>query len=228
MFSPTLRAQRNTDCNRTSRIWVLYEEEVQNMEMDQNLVFNVANTDSHSSDEIYHTPEEDPTPPSTQSVGEPTPPPAQGSSSWWQTAISMFSPHPPLSHTSTHHNSSAHQTPTLFDQHSLNDQPTAVHADTSNPLSFLPLFPPPSQHVNLNTNPAPQPHIPTHQQPLFDQSLNLHANTSNPLHFYHFPLLQNQPQTLQTKLDCHTSSYLLRSLRFFEFQPLNSWEMISW
>ncbi|KAI8526788.1 hypothetical protein RHMOL_Rhmol12G0023700 [Rhododendron molle] len=56
MFSPSLRALRNTDCNRTSRIWVLYEEEVQNMEMDQNLVFNVDNSDSHSSTELYHTP----------------------------------------------------------------------------------------------------------------------------------------------------------------------------
>ncbi|KAI8551091.1 hypothetical protein RHMOL_Rhmol06G0157900 [Rhododendron molle] len=156
MFSPALRALRNTDCNRTSRIWVLYEEEVQNMEMDQNLVFNVTSTDSHSSDEIYHTPEGDPTPPPVQSMEEPTPPPVQGSFSWWQSAISMFSPHPPPSHNSTHYNSSAHQTPTLFDQHSPYDQPTTVHADISNSLSFLPLSPPPSQHTNHHTNPAPQ------------------------------------------------------------------------
>lgn len=57
MFTSSLRAFRNTDCSRTTRIWVLYEEEVQNMETDQNLIFNVDISDSLSTDDVFHTPD---------------------------------------------------------------------------------------------------------------------------------------------------------------------------
>lgn len=149
MFSPSLRALRNTYCNRTSRIWVLYEDEVQNMEMDQNLVFNVDISNSHSSGEIYHTPEGDPSPPPIQPVGDPVPPPVHGTSSWWQSAIAMFSPpfpsptNPSQSHNISHNTTPAQPTPNHFDHQPHFGQPTTLHATTTNPLHFY-LYPLPS------------------------------------------------------------------------------------
>ncbi|KAI8537046.1 hypothetical protein RHMOL_Rhmol10G0304300 [Rhododendron molle] len=153
MFSPTLRALRNTDCNRTSRIWVLYEEEVQNMEMDQNLVFNVDITDSHSSGEIYHTPEGDPSPP-IQPLGNPAPAPVPSSSSWWQSAISMFSP--PI-----HNTSPAHTTPNLFDTQPHFSQPPTLHATTTNTPSPLPLSSsiPPAEAAPITVNQPSPPFV---------------------------------------------------------------------
>lgn len=58
MFTSSLRAFRNTDCNRTTRIWVLYEDEVQEMEMDQTLIFDVGISDNHSDADSFHTPDE--------------------------------------------------------------------------------------------------------------------------------------------------------------------------
>ncbi|KAI8528007.1 hypothetical protein RHMOL_Rhmol12G0118200 [Rhododendron molle] len=97
MFTPSLRAFRNTDCNRTTRIWVLYEEEVQNMEMDQNLIFNVDVSDSHSTDDVFHTPDEGSSPmvepiPHPTPVKEGDPPPAQGSSFFGNLVHSFLSP----------------------------------------------------------------------------------------------------------------------------------------
>ncbi|KAG5566021.1 hypothetical protein RHGRI_001819 [Rhododendron griersonianum] len=97
MFTSSLRAFRNTDCNRTTRIWVLYEEEVQNMETDQNLIFNVDISDSLSTDDVFHTPDEgsspliDPNPHPTP-VEEVDPPPAQRPSIWGNIVHSIFSP----------------------------------------------------------------------------------------------------------------------------------------
>ncbi|KAI8531227.1 hypothetical protein RHMOL_Rhmol11G0120800 [Rhododendron molle] len=185
MFSPSLRAQRNTDCNRTSRIWVLYEEEVQNMEMDHNLVFNVDSTDSHSSGEIYHTPEGDPSPP-VQPMGEPTTPPVQNSSSWWQSAISMFSPPFPNPNNTAPSNNTSHntnplpQTPPLFVQQPHNDQTITLHAPASNPPPLPPLPPLPSHHNSPNSNPAHPTPILSDQQSHSDQHVSIHAHTSNP------------------------------------------------
>lgn len=97
MFTSSLRAFRNTDCNRTTRIWVLYEEEVQNMETDQNLIFNVDISDSLSTDDVFHTPDGgsspliDPNPHPTP-VEEVDPPPAQRPSIWGNIVHSIFSP----------------------------------------------------------------------------------------------------------------------------------------
>lgn len=97
MFSSSLRAFRNTDCNRTTRIWVLYEEEVQNMEMDPNLIFNVDISDSLSTDDVFHTldggssPLVDPIPHPTP-VEEGDHPPAQGTSFWGNIVHSILSP----------------------------------------------------------------------------------------------------------------------------------------
>ncbi|KAI8573802.1 hypothetical protein RHMOL_Rhmol01G0303800 [Rhododendron molle] len=160
MFSPSLRALRNTDCNRTSRIWVLYEEEVQNMEMDQNLVFNVDISDSASSGEIFHTPEEDPfSPPAhnPQPSGEPVSTSAQ-SSSWWQAAISMFSPPfpnaTPLPQQSTINLTTTppQQTPSLFDQQLNYSHPPIQHAPTPPLPPLLPPTPPISLTEAVPTN----------------------------------------------------------------------------
>ncbi|KAG5549113.1 hypothetical protein RHGRI_014476 [Rhododendron griersonianum] len=167
MFSPSLRALRNTDCNRTSRIWVLYEDEVQNMEMDENLVFNVDITDSHSSDEIHHTPEGETSLPPVQPVGDPVPPPVQGSSSWWQSAISMFSPHfpspinPPQPHNISHNITPSQPTPNFFDHQPLFDQTTALHATTTNPSPLLTLSPPISLAEAVPTTTTTQPTQPS-------------------------------------------------------------------
>ncbi|KAI8560290.1 hypothetical protein RHMOL_Rhmol04G0243700 [Rhododendron molle] len=182
MFSTYLRALRNTDCNRTSRIWVLYEEEVQNMEMDQNLVFNVDSTDSHSSADIYHTPEGDPSPP-VQPMAESTPPPAQPSSSWWQSAISMFSPplpNPAPSITLSNNINPPPPTPNLFDQHPHFDQPNTLHAPTSNPPPLSPLPPPPPHHNSHPTNLVHPLPILFDQQSHTDQHNSMHALTPNP------------------------------------------------
>ncbi|KAF7124249.1 hypothetical protein RHSIM_Rhsim12G0080100 [Rhododendron simsii] len=183
MFSPSLRALRNTDCNRTSRIWVLYEEEVQDMEMDQNLVFTVDISDNHSSDEVFHTPEGDPSPlpvPNLQPVGEPVPPPKQGSSSWWQSAISLFSPpspsliNPPQLTNVNNTNTPPQSTPNLFDHQLICGQTSTLHATTSNPSPPLAVTPTIPLTEGTPTTPT-QPSLPfvTHtftHSPLINES----------------------------------------------------------
>ncbi|KAF7132812.1 hypothetical protein RHSIM_Rhsim09G0207700 [Rhododendron simsii] len=183
MFSPSLRALRNTDCNRTSRIWVLYEEEVQDMEMDQNLVFTVDISDNHSSDEVFHTPEGDPSPlpvPNLQPVGEPVPPPKQGSSSWWQSAISLFSPpspsliNPPQPTIVNNTNTPPQSTPNLFDHQLICGQTSTLHATTSNPSPPLAVTPTIPLTEGTPTTPT-QPSLPivTHtftHAPLINES----------------------------------------------------------
>ncbi|KAF7114898.1 hypothetical protein RHSIM_RhsimUnG0069600 [Rhododendron simsii] len=146
MFTSSLRAFRNTDCNRTICIWVLYEEEVQRMEMDQNLIFDVDSSDSLSSGDVFHTPDGgsspivDPNPHPTP-VEEGDPPPAQGSSFWGNIVNSIFSPlSPSLVNPRTPLPVSAPITsPLLVDESMRTDQnliiestdPTSLHVATS-------------------------------------------------------------------------------------------------
>ncbi|KAG5549260.1 hypothetical protein RHGRI_014573 [Rhododendron griersonianum] len=162
MFSPSLRALRNTRCNRATRIWVLYEDEVQAMDMDQNLIFYVDISDCHSSDEVFHTPAGGPLhqallthsalsffrPPSPSLINSPT---ALANPNFNPTIHSTPTPTPPLSlekSTPINHQLNIGQASTLHATTS--NIPLAVSAPTPTPLAFTPLvthdFTPAFQH----------------------------------------------------------------------------------
>ncbi|KAI8559631.1 hypothetical protein RHMOL_Rhmol04G0188400 [Rhododendron molle] len=116
-----------------------YERIFRDMEMDQNLVFNVDISDNHSFDKVFHTPEGDPSPLPVPNL-QPVPPPVQGSSSWWQSAISLFSPpspsliNPPQPTNVNHTTTPPQPTPNVLDHQLNSGQPSTLHTTSSNPL----------------------------------------------------------------------------------------------